>query len=588
MRLPALFFSHEVHTLTLQRELLAMGLRSIKPAFSLLLASLLALSGIGILPAQVLVIWLCAALTSTLIGLRFKHRYAPLDYNALSVRQIRHIEWEGVFYGAATGIVWGSSSWLLLPQGNPEYNLIIITVYLGVCAGAGSLSIFGLGHLLLASAIGLILFVARFPVMFPQHWMELMVMFTLYHLVIVRMAWERNRMMIANLLLREEKEDLLVLQRAESARAQQANHEKSAFLAAASHDLRQPVHALMLTSHTLRMQLPEGDSRMLVDRILESGHALSEQFNNLMDLSRLESGAYQPSFSTVSLGDLLRRVCAAHRQVAESAGIGLTLRVDRRLQQQFVSTDAGLLGRCIDNLVDNAIKFSERGSRVLLSVRLLSGNIRIAVHDQGIGIAPEQQENIFKPYVQLNNPARDRAKGIGLGLSIVHEAAARIGARLVAHSQYGRGSCFMLELVAADCSVAPGVVQASVAASASGLKKLQGRKLLLVEDDPMAAAALQTWAASLGLSVVHHADPASVNPAQAPDIILCDIRLPGERDGISWLTEWLGRWPDARGLLLSGELLPETHQSAEQEGLLLLSKPVNPDVLLQTLVGLAR
>lgn len=103
----------------------------------------------------------------------------------------------------------------------------------------------------------------------------------------------------------------------------------------------------------------------------------------------------------------------------------------------------------------------------------------------------------------------------------------------------------------------------------------------------MAAAALIAWAQSQGLRVEHHADPATVaSSSLIPDLILCDIRLPGERDGIDWLSDWLVNWPDARGLLMSGELLPETHERAEQEGLLLLTKPVNPDMLLQTLSGL--
>lgn len=215
----------------------------------------------------------------------------------------------------------------------------------------------------------------------------------------------------------------------------------------------------------------------------------------------------------------------------------------------------------------------------------------MSVYDQGIGIAPEQQQQIFKPYIQLNNPNRDREKGIGLGLSIVNEAANLLGASLKLFSVVDRGSHFQLCLSQPNLTVSRTINQARPSLPQrqyANVTNLQGRRLLLVEDDPMAASALITWAQSWGLVVTHHTHPQTVTQNEAPDLILCDIRLPSDRDGIDHLTDWLVDWPDARGLLLSGELLAETHQRAEQEGLLLLSKPVDPDMLLQTLSGLLR
>lgn len=593
MRLPILFFSHEVHTPRLQQELMSLGLAGLKPWLSLLLAVLLALASTRQVPQGQVLTWLSAVGVSALVGYRFRLQRRWLKDHVLSAREIRRIEWRGVVYGAITGTAWGCSSWLLTPQGGLEHNLIVMTVYLGVCAGAGSISIFGLGHLLLSSILAWALFVARFPLMFPQHWPELTVMFALFHMTIVRMAWERNRILVANLLLRDDKQALLAQAELDAARAHQANEDKSAFLAAASHDLRQPVHALMLTSHTLRLRLPEGEPRMLVDRLLEAGHALSEQFNHLMDLSRLESGHYQLHPSDVPLPSLLMRLCAAHRQVAESRHIRLKLVIAHALRGQTLRTDAGLLGRCIDNLLDNAIKFSPSGARVLLTARLRAGRLCVRVLDHGHGIPAEAIEQVFKPYVQLDNPTRDRAKGIGLGLSIVRQAAGLLGGTVKVTSSPGMGSCFMLDMPA-DLAPAPvhasqatgeGIVAMRGAMQQAG--RLRGCRLLLVEDDPMAAKALVTWASDWGLAVTHHADPASVDTSWRPDLILCDIRLPGLRDGIDWLTHWLNQWPEARGLLISGELQAPSHQRAEQEGLLLLPKPVDPDVLLQTLAGLA-
>jgi DNA-binding NtrC family response regulator len=137
-------------------------------------------------------------------------------------------------------------------------------------------------------------------------------------------------------------------------------------------------------------------------------------------------------------------------------------------------------------------------------------------------------------------------------------------------------------------TIQPLAYAAKPAKEQQSVDKLRHRKLLLVEDDPMSAQALITWAQDLGLVADHHSQPYTVMTAEKPDVIVCDIRLASSKDGIEWLSEWLEYWPDARGLLISGELAAETHERAEQEGLLLLSKPVDPDVLLQTFMGLLR
>ncbi len=586
IHLPPLF-NHQLYPQALQAELLALGVSQSRPHLSILVATLVVFISWSTLSISLALTWLAGAIITAIIGFSFKWRYQHSDQIAITPLQLRQGEWFGLFYSGSVGLLWGCSSQLMLP-GQFDHNLIITMMYLGVCAGAGSIAIFGLGHLLMGSIISAGFFIGRFPELFPQHWLSLAVMFSLYHFVILRTAWERSKIIVANIVLRKEKELLLEQQRLEVARVLQANQDKSAFLAAASHDLRQPVHALMLLGHALRLRLPTGEAGMLVERILEAGQALSDQFNNLMDLSRLEGGAYRLNYSHIALEDFMQRLCAAHRQVAAAKDITLKLRFRRDLQQQAVYSDVGLLGRILDNLIANAIKFSTANSRIVVTARQVSGFLCLGVHDQGFGIPEEQQQNIFKPYVQLDNPSRDRAKGIGLGLSIVDEATNLLGAQLTVTSKVGHGSHFVLHLSAdmlvakqnADSVMPPRVFP--------NVTNLQGRRLLLVEDDPMAASALITWAQNWGLIVEHYAVPTAVINAQQPDLILCDIRLPDERDGIDWLTDWLMEWPDARGLLLSGELLTETHQRAEQEGLLLLSKPVDPDMLLQTLSGMLR
>lgn len=575
-------FQHQTYPHHLAVELLSTGARNIKPYLALVIAGALALHSVGQVSTAVIAAWLTGAVALFVVGSWFRKRYQNLR-ESCTRDELRRAELIIVLYSLAVGLLWGSSSELLMVKGQIRQNMIVVIVYLGFCAGASSMAMFGRAHLLIGGLSSMIVFLPPLRSMFPEDWWWLAPVIVLYGFSLIRGAIDRHQIIVSNLLLRDEKQALLEQQRFETERANKANHEKSAFLAAASHDLRQPLHALMLTSHALSLKTPEGESQILVQRIVEAGRALSYQFNHLMDLSRLESGTYRLNASVFSLPSVLQRAIATHRQVADHRHIDIRLRLDRHLQQAGLHTDAALLSRALDNLIDNAIKFSSNGGCVLVTARLRKDSIQLGVHDRGIGIALNQQESIFKPYVQLNNPTRELSHGIGLGLSIVREATALLGGQLTLRSQPGRGSCFMLSL---DRAISCQMPQPAQKNTAPLHEQLRGKSLLLVEDDAMAASALINWAKSWGLRVEHYMDPRKVPASTQPDLIVSDIRLPGDRDGIQWLVEWLAQWPKARGLLLSGEISPETDHRAEAEGLLLLSKPADPELLLQTLISM--
>lgn len=583
-------FNHHRYPAGIQQALLALGLDSLKPSFSLLLALLIALTCRNTVPWPLLAGWLALAAASTLAGHLYCRTWRQRLRQTLDPATLRRAELQGLCYGATVAVVWGSCSLLMQPQ-YPNQSLLIGMIYFGVCAGAATLSVMGRAHMLIGSLIGYGLFVVNLPGVFPQFWAGLALMTACYHLVLLISAWQRIDMVARNLMLTREQERLIESQRQEAERANQANQAKSAFLAAASHDLRQPVHAIMLLGHALHMKVEPGEARQLVERMLDAGKALSDQFNSLMDLSRLDSGSWPLSASTLPLQQFLARKLDALAGLAASRQVRLRLRIARNLAEQQLSTDFSLLNRIVDNLLDNAIKFSPDGGHVLLRARLRQGRLQLSVHDQGPGIAMADREAIFQPYVQLGNPTRDRRHGMGLGLSIVSRAAALLETRVGVQSAPGRGSCFTLSLPAGALSPFPaaaGVPAAHPAPVTAPAGTLAGVRLLIVEDDHMVATALRTWAGSHAMQVEHHADPRTVPSPPVADIILCDIRLPGGRDGIDWLGDWLADCPDAAGLLVSGEISESVQERAEQEGLLLLDKPVNPDLLLQTLVRIRR
>lgn len=564
-------------------ELLATGARNIKPYLALIVAAALALHSLGRVAPVLIAYWVAGSVLLFFVGSWFRWRYKEINAENTNDTELRRAQYIVVLYSLVVGLFWGSSSEILMVHGQVRQNMIVVIVYLGFCAGASSIAMFGRAHLLVGSLSSMIVFLPPLREMFPYEWWWLAPVIFLYGLALMRGATDRHRIIVTNLMLRDEKHALLELQRIETERANKANHDKSAFLAAASHDLRQPLHALMLTSHALLLRTPEGENQLLVQRIVEAGHALSYQFNHLMDLSRLESGTYKLNTSTFSLPLLLQQSIATHQQVADQKQIVLRLRLSKRLLEIGLHTDIALLSRVLDNLIDNAIKFSNRDGRILVTVRAHTHHLLLGVHDQGIGIPLGQQEFIFKPYVQLNNPTRELSRGIGLGLSIVREATTLLGGQLKLHSKPGHGSSFVLSLERRISCQMPPSVSRNVPLSPEWL---HGKKLLLVEDDVMAANALIDWAQTWGLHVEHYTDPRTVPTSANPDLILSDIRLPGERDGIDWLMEWLALWPMTRGLLLSGEISAEIYQRAEAEGLLLLSKPADPELLLKTLIGM--
>lgn len=582
-------FNFQRYNRETQQALLALGLDSLKPIFSMVVAGVLVFSLEHHTVNVWLQIWLLWALITTLAGLWYQRYWTSRlkKEKVLSEKTLRHAELWGCAYGVVVALLWGSCSQFM----QPDYvsNLLIAMIYFGVCAGAASLSVLGMAHMGIAALIAFPLFAMPISRVFPSYWMPFTLMVAFYHLVILISSWQRHQIVAKNIMLTQKQEKLIEAKQSETNRANKANQEKSIFLAAASHDLRQPVHAIMLLGHALKMRLNDDRNKYLVEQILIAGKVLSDQFNSLMELVRLEGGGYQLVNQTLPVAGFLRRKLWVYQEIAQNKGVVLRGKLDWRLHSAGLRSDHVLLNRIMDNLLDNAIKFTPKGRKILLCIRLRKGCVQMSVIDQGKGIPEQEMDNVFMPHVQLNNPERERSQGIGLGLSIVKEAVQLLQADLTLTSVVSRGSCFQLTL---KDSVLEAVfvpimdIPRYETDIAYQKTKLKGSQLLLVEDDPMVASALMSWAESWGIHVLHYTHPDEVSLQINVDMIICDIRLPSEQDGVYWLSYWLVEWPNAGGVLISGELTEAVQDQVEQEGLLLLEKPVDPDVLLKTLLSL--
>ena len=386
-----------------------------------------------------------------------------------------------------------------------------------------------------------------------------------------------QRLMVQSVAREIERARLLESLTAQKDALDEANRAKTRFLAAASHDLRQPMQAITLLVESLRERTREPETGAIVESIRSSVTTLAALLNAILDISKFDAGTVRPEREHFALGPTLERLRHAHGEAA--ARKGLELRVVPTTA--VVETDPVLLYRILSNLASNAVRYTERG-RVLVGVRRRAGGVSIEVCDTGPGIPEDQRREIFREFVQLGNPARDRDQGLGLGLAIVERTAALLVHKLDVRSRMGKGTVFSLDVGYGDPARVRQAAQVDVA-------PLEGCSVLVVEDQAEVRAAMKVLLEGWGCQV-HTADSGEQVRDQlarlgcAPDVVIADVRLPGDEDGIAVLEFIRARYPDTGGILVSGDIAPEVLRRAQDSGYTLLHKPLRP-ARLRALMG---
>lgn len=356
--------------------------------------------------------------------------------------------------------------------------------------------------------------------------------------------------------------------------AEAAVQVKSRFLAAASHDLRQPLHALTLLVAALKERLASGETQQLVRHIESSALAMQELLNALLDLSRLDAGVVVARPECFPLARVLQGI---QRQFAPlAAEKGLVLQV--RTTQAWSYTDPLLVERILINLVANAIRYTESGW-VSIGARQEGDGLRLEVWDTGPGIPKAYQDRIFEEYFQLVNPERSRDKGLGLGLAIVARLARLLGTSVNVYSEPGKGSCFSLRLPA--CPPQQQTEDATVA-TGNGETQLRHALVACIDDDLPILEAMVELLAGWDMEVAAGPDVAQVREdllqlGRSPDVIVSDYRLAGGGSGveaIAALRQTFGAHIPA--VLITGDTAPETIQAIAASGLAVLHKPLRP------------
>jgi signal transduction histidine kinase len=396
-----------------------------------------------------------------------------------------------------------------------------------------------------------------------------------------------NEMADALKASREELEERVARATAElvqkRAEAELASRTKTRFLAAASHDLRQPMHALGLFVSVLKQREIPGETAQLVSLIEQSVESLQRLLDALLDISKLDAGVVTPARSAFAVGPLLERLCAEHaRQAADKR-----LRLKLRPSGHVVYSDPTLVERIVRNLVSNALRYTEHGG-VLLGCRRRGAELHVEVWDTGIGIPVSHVEQVFEEFYQVGNPERDRKRGLGLGLAIVKRLAQLLGHEIRVGSRVGHGSVFRVAL-----PLAPGGQQACEQTAGDAIEDeddIAGRVIAVIDDDASVRHAMLTLLEEWGCRAVvaeSGAEAAGLLEAAAlePDAIVADYHLRGGEtgvDAIRILRQRAGR--DVPAIILTGDTGIERQYDAAARAFMQLYKPVPPAKLRSSLV----
>lgn len=549
---------------------------SVIPAF--LLALLLVFTLHNDANRAALLLW-CGAvmLTKTCSALDARRRLRQL----IEPNQARRLLRQQVVIHALDGVAWGALALVALDSATITGRVLIFAVLTGILGSSMSLLapvwiVFVAFTLTLVAGATVWLWLSG-----DRFYQALSIAGLLYVASLIGQA--RNSAIAALAAIRLRFDNIDLVRQADAARtaAEQANLAKSKFLAAASHDLRQPIHAQGLFLDVLARSGLNAHQQEVLDSARSAWLASSDMLNTLLDFSRIEAGVVRPVLPPLRLQALLHKIENDLAPLADAKGL-----VYRSRETALtVCSDPALLELVLRNLVSNAIRYSETGG-LLVACRRRGDQAVLEVWDTGIGIAEADRAEIFREFHQLGNAERDRSKGLGLGLAIADGLARALGHPLSLASAPGRGSVFRVTVPLADDHA---VAEAAPLPLAPQLARL---RVLIIDDDAAVRSGMAQLLRSWGCEcdAVESVDNAlELVAGRAPELVISDYRLQGPRtgaDAIVALRARLGAVVPA--LIITGDTAPERLREATASGIALLHKPLTPDQLQRALVELVR
>ena len=517
------------------------------------------------------------ALARVALGLAYRRTPA-------AARDAERWAWRAIWGSAVAGTVWGAGAWWVMPPQDIELQLVflLLTSTLGSVSAIASASLLRAFY---AFTLPACLPVCLWMLLHETSLMRSLGWIGLASLPLVSAyAHQLHRTLVRTLRLQFDNIDLLreVMVRKEEAEAE--NRRKSMFLAAASHDLRQPLHAMALQAHVLEGTALSAEQRPMVGSLRASIDSLAGLFNALLDMSRLDAGLVEVREAPLSLRALFQRLEREHRASAEAKQLRLRLVTG----DWAVHTDAQLLALLLGNLVSNAIRYTDRGG-VLVSARRRGERVLIEVWDTGQGISAAHQREVFKPYYRVNAAVPCPPQSLGLGLAIVQRLAGRLGLAVALRSEVGKGSHFSVSLPAASLQAnTPGCARGPSMAPAG----FDGARVLVVDGEADIRAVMDTVLTAWGCKVTtaataQEAEHKASEWLQAPQLLICNHWLSPELTGLQLIERLRDEFnADVPALVITGDTSADVLRAVQAAGCELLYKPVDPRALKSRLGAL--
>ena len=414
----------------------------------------------------------------------------------------------------------------------------------------------------------------------PLHLMIAIVLLTATLFAVWR-GREANSEAVKLVRYRMENERMVAQLREHMASAVRANEEKTRFIAAAAHDLRQPLHALGLFAASAEQRLRDSREYPLIKNMTRATAALEHSFSAILDISRLDAGSVTPDTQAFPVRDLFRRMYLRFAGDAETRGLALRFSAAGKI----IRSDPQLLERVIANLLQNALRYTSTGGVIVAARRSGDSSVRIEVRDSGMGIPENQLGLIFEEFYQVGNAERDRSQGLGMGLAIVRRICGLLGHQLDVKSKVGGGSVFSVT-VPAESEGLP--LELELGGETLPPREVRQLTLLVIDDEEVIRSAMYEFFSAMQqfrvLVAASIADAVKIaqQPGQQIDVIFSDLRLRGNETGIQAVRavrNVVGVGTPA--ILMTGDTAPDRLREAHESGFLVLAKPVNHRQILK-------
>ncbi|WP_299772399.1 ATP-binding protein [uncultured Pseudoteredinibacter sp.] len=489
-------------------------------------------------------------------------------------------EWLSLLLSFMAGCLWGVTVLALDFQQYPEESVFLNIIVFGLAAGSVGIGSYWLEYFMVYNFTVFAIYIVSYSVGFSEPYYLLAASTMLFVVFMTQIALVFHRGNAQNILLSKRNEKLAKNLARQKVEAESIASSRNRFLAAASHDLRQPVQALNFFLEVLRWELNTENGLETYSKIQKCTDGINDLLNSILDLSRLDADIVSVNQEVCSIGAILEDLDQQFRGMAERKG----LQFEVKIANCYVHCDQTFLKRILSNLIANAIAYTDKGIVEVSAVTSVD-KVSLEVSDSGPGLTKDEQGKVFEEFYQLGNPERDRKKGLGLGLSIVKRLCALLNVPLSLSSQKGKGSCFSVQLKL--CEAGP---QKKTQAKVSVQTLTQSKNVIIIDDEADIRQSLHDllvrWQCCVQMAASLEEATDILRERQfEPDLIIADYRLRNNKTGVEAIEalKELCQNEYLPAIIISGDTEPGRIKEVIDSGYTLLHKPVKPAYLRRVL-----